>query len=130
MIFVDTNVIVYAVGSEHPLLAPSVQFFREIRRNATPLVISSEVLQELLHVYQRVGRVSQWDDALALLYFFSVDIQTLTAEDVMNARLLHDRFPDLQARDLCYLAVSQRVGASSLKTFDRRLGLAAASLLA
>lgn len=81
-------------------------------------------------MYQRTERVSQWDDALALLHFFDVDIHTLTAEDVMNARRLHDRFPDIQARDLCYLAVSQRVGASSLKTFDRRLERASSSLLA
>ena len=28
MIFVDTNVFMYAVGKEHPLKAPTTEFFR------------------------------------------------------------------------------------------------------
>ena len=130
MIFLDTNVIVYAVGAEHPLRVHSWEFFHQIRRNPIPLVISVEVLQELLHVYQRAGRVSRWDRTRTLLDSFNVEIEPLAPEDVMNARRLHDRFPHLQARDLCYLAVSQRVGATALKTFDRDLARAADTLLA
>ena len=130
MIFLDTNVIVYAVGAEHPLRARSWEFFREIRRVPTPLIISAEVLQELLHVYQKANRIPRWDRALSLLNSFNVEIEPLAPEDVVNARLLHDRFPDLEARDLCHLAVAQRVGAPDLKTFDRRLEQAAAAVLA
>ena len=129
MIFLDSNVIIYAVGGEHPLQASTWEFFREIRRNPIPLIISAEVLQELLHVFAATRRVSQWDDALALLDAFAVEIHQLMPEDVISARRLYDRFPQLQARDLCHLAVCQRVGASSIKTFDNNLEQAATSLL-
>ncbi|MDE2803394.1 MAG: PIN domain-containing protein [Chloroflexota bacterium] len=130
MIFLDTNVIIYAVGRLHPLRERSWQFFREIRRNPAPLVTSAEVLQELLHVYASTRRMHRWDRALSLLTVFDVEILPLAPEDVIAARRLYDRFTHLRARDLCHLAFCQRVGATSLETFDRELARAAAEILA
>ena len=48
MIFVDTNVFVYAVGGHHPLKRRAVEFFEQARSNNTLLFSSAEVLQELL----------------------------------------------------------------------------------
>ena len=129
MIFLDTNVLIYAVGDPHPLQAVARQFFREIRAVPQPLIINAEVLQELLHVFRAKDRVYRWEAVLELLDFLSVEVLPLAPEDVLNARRLYDRFPHLEARDLCHLAFCQRVGASSLKTFDNNLD-EAASLLA
>ena len=51
MIFVDSNVFIYAVGRAHPLKKEAQGFFLEAKREETRLVTSAEVLQELLHVY-------------------------------------------------------------------------------
>ena len=56
MIFVDTNVAMYAVGRPHPLQRQAHAFFDECQRNGTPLFTSAEVLQELAHAYLRVNR--------------------------------------------------------------------------
>ncbi|OGU20450.1 MAG: hypothetical protein A3K13_08350 [Gemmatimonadetes bacterium RIFCSPLOWO2_12_FULL_68_9] len=49
MIFVDTNVLMYAVGGDHPLREDARFFFEEALERRERLVTSAEVLQELLH---------------------------------------------------------------------------------
>ena len=56
MIFVDTNVFMYAVGRPHELQTPAQDFFVEANRSGTPLFTSAEVMQELAHVYLPTGR--------------------------------------------------------------------------
>ncbi len=56
MIFVDTNVFMYAVGRQHPLRDTAREFFAESIRNETPLCTSAEVIQELAHAYLPVAR--------------------------------------------------------------------------
>ena len=119
MIFVDTNVFMYAVGRPHPLRQPARTFFAERNRDHVPLVTSAEVVQELAHAYLEVGRATVLDAALALIERCEVDIWPLTYEDVTLARQLHERFPGLGARDLCHLASCRRRGVGDIKTFDR-----------
>ena len=63
MIFVDTNVFMYAVGRDHPLRKEARSFFLESLESGEALVTSTEVLQELLHAYIPVGRIETLDAA-------------------------------------------------------------------
>ena len=121
VIFIDTNVFVYAVGRPHPLKEPARRFFIEANQNRTPLFTSSEVLQELAHVFLSVGRLNDFDAAMDLIAIFEVQVWPLEEEDVILARQLYERYSDLGARDLCHLASCQRRGVSHIETFDRRL---------
>ena len=121
MIFVDTNVFMYAVGRPHPLRGPAREFFVESTQNRTPLCTSAEVLQELAHAYLPVGRLRTLDAAMSLIVRSRVDVWPLEAEDVTLARQLHERHPALGARDLCHLASCRRRGVRELKTFDQAL---------
>jgi uncharacterized protein len=66
VIFVDTNVFMYAVGRPHPLREPAREALREAVRGSLPLATSAEVLQEMLHAYLPVGRLAALDAALRL----------------------------------------------------------------
>ena len=121
VIFIDTNVFVYAVGRPHPNKEPARKFFIEANQNRTLLFTSAEVLQELAHVFLSVGRSDDFDAAMDLAAIFEVQVWPLEEEDVISARQLHERYPDLGARDLCHLASCQRRGVSHIETFDRRL---------
>lgn len=123
MIFVDTNVFMYAVGREHPLREEARAVFTDAAA-ATSLVTSAEVLQELMHAYLPVGRTETLDAALDLARSRMATIWAVEAEDVELARSLAVRHSGLGARDLLHLACMMRRGASGLRTFDR--GLAAA----
>ncbi len=124
MIFVDTNVIMYAVGREHPLRAEAQAFFEQSLASNEALVTSAEVLQELLHAYVGVGRLETLDAALSLVRARIPSVWSLEAEDVDLARLLVERHPGLGARDLLHIASCSRRDVTRIRTFDR--GLAAA----
>ena len=125
MIFVDTNVFMYAVGKSHPLKSRARHFFDDSLLNSRPLCTSAEVLQELLHVYLPVRKYDMLEDALALIDQTNVQIWPLEEADVILARQLHSAHPTLAARDLCHLASCQRRGVQEIMTFDEALGAAA-----
>lgn len=124
MIFVDTNVFMYAVGREHPLREEAREFFVSALEAGDVLVGSAETLQELLHAYLPVGREGTLDRALSLARGRLAQLWPVEVEDVFLARTLVDRHPGLGARDLLHLASCHRRGVTRIKTFDR--GLAAA----
>ena len=121
MIFVDTNVFMYAVGRPHALQATAQRFFVEANRSGTPLCTSAEVMQELAHVYLPTGRLQTFDATLGLMASAAVEVWPLEEADVALARQLHEQYPSLQARDLCHLASCRRRGVREIKTFDQAL---------
>ncbi len=121
MIFVDSNVFMYAVGRPHPLKTEGQAFFIEASQKGKRLVTSAEVLQELLHVYLPVGRLDTLDAALELATSGTDRILPITAEVVLHARNLINTHPGLSARDLLHLSVCQINNIQELKTFDRNL---------
>jgi uncharacterized protein len=121
LIFVDTNVFMYAVGREHPLRAPAQKFFLNSRRRESHLVISAEVLQELMHAYLPVNRISTLDAALELVARTVSEVWPLEPEDITFARALIRDHGTIGARDLLYLACCRRRGVERIKTFDKSL---------
>lgn len=124
MIFVDTNVVMYAVGRSHSLREPARRVFREAAREQQPLVTSAEVLQELLHAYLPVGRFAALDAALALVEGAVREIWPVDAADVRLARRLAGEHRNLGARDLIHLAACRRRGVREIRTFDHHLAKA------
>jgi predicted nucleic acid-binding protein len=124
VIFVDTNVIMYAVGGEHPLRREARAFFESALARRERLATSAEVLQELLHAYLPVNRLATLDAALTLAESQVADVWPVEADDVRFARALVVRHAGLGARDLLHLACCKRREVGDIKTFDR--GLAAA----
>ena len=125
MIFVDTNVIMYAVGRPHPLREQARAFFEEsVGAGRDELCTSAEVLQELLHAYIPVGRWETLDNALTLAGSCIARVHPVEAEDVRAARVLADANPQLGARDILHLAVCHRHAVAEIKTFDRALAAA------
>ncbi|MXX74559.1 MAG: type II toxin-antitoxin system VapC family toxin [Holophagales bacterium] len=124
MIFVDTNVLMYTVGGDHPLGAEARRFMDESLAQGTPLVTSAEVLQELLHVYLRADRPTTLAHAFELVGHCMDDVWPVEGADVALAHDLSSVHAGLEARDLVHLACCRRRKASGLKTFDRALAAA------
>jgi predicted nucleic acid-binding protein len=124
VIFVDTNVFMYAVGREHPLRERARRFFLRLVEHKEPSATSAEVMQELVHAYLPAGRLETLDAALLLVESSVVEIWPIEAEDVRTARLLIARYPELGSRDLIHLACCRRRNATSIQTFDRALAKA------
>jgi len=124
MIFVDTNVIMYAVGRGHPLREEARSFWLKHAGSGEVVVSSAEVLQELLHAYLPVGRLETLDAALTLARSRLGAIWSIEPEDVELARSLVERHPGLGARDLLHVACCMRRDVDRVKTFDRALASA------
>ena len=123
MIFVDTNVFMYAVGRPHPLRAEAQRFFEQSIEDGSLLATSAEVLQELFHAYLPVGRLATLDAALTLISA-RASVWPLEKQDVELARSFVRRHAGLGARDLIHLASCRRRGVHEVKTFDRALAAA------
>lgn len=121
MIFVDTNVFMYAVGGAHPLRSEARTFLEEAVDGGRALVTSAEVLQELLHAYLPVGRDEALDHAMELVHGVVREIWAVDADDIRLAHLLAAEHPGLGARDLVHLACCTRRDVTGVKTFDRAL---------
>ncbi|MEJ2501866.1 MAG: type II toxin-antitoxin system VapC family toxin [Gemmatimonadota bacterium] len=124
MIFVDTNVFMYAVGREHPLREEAQAFFLGHVDSGEGLVTSAEVLQELLHAYLPVGRTDTLDAALTLARERTTQVWSIDSDDVVTARDLVASHPALGARDLLHLACCTRRGVQRVQTYDRALAAA------
>ena len=125
MIFVDTNVIMYAVGRAHPLREPAREFFILSSRKQEPLYTSAEVMQELVYCYLSTNRKHTLEAAMSFIVKAEIEVWPLESADVYLACQLHEQYPALSARDLCHLASCQRRGIDRIKTFDQ--GFAAAT---
>ena len=128
MIFVDTSVLMYAVGRDHPLRPTARRFFAEATTDQQPLATSSEVLQELAHAYLPVERTQALAAALRIVERTGMEVWPLERDDVILSIDLAARHPALGARDLCHLASCQRRGVTRIRTYDRALKAAAESL--
>lgn len=127
MIFIDTNVFMFAVGREHPLKAKARSFFQESIANESVLATSAEVLQELLHAYLPVDRLGTLDLALDLVRRSVATVWTVESADVLLARDLAETHRGLGARDLLHLACCVRRDVTEVQSFDRALSAAFAS---
>ena len=124
MIFVDSNVFVYAVGRPHPLREEAQNFFIRAHEEGKSLVTSAEVLQELIHIYLPVGRMETLDAAFELATRGVDRVIPIDSDTVVYARDLISGNPSLTARDLLHLSVCQLHSVHELMTFDRNLASA------
>ncbi len=124
MIFVDTNVFAYAIGTPHPLRGEARVFFKEHGTASMNLCTSAEVIQELLHLYRPVDRLEEMRHALEMIADAGITVWPLEYEDAALAATLATQHPTLSARDLCHFASCQRRGITQIKTYDRALATA------
>lgn len=130
MNFIDANVFLYAVGNDPAAREQAYEVFHAAERDGRPLCTSAGALEEVCYVLWREGNGRLISAVLRLVDEFAVQVWPLEMEDVQQAIAIHDRFSSLDTMDLCQLASCLRRNATALKTFDRRLEQAAASLLA
>lgn len=116
MIVVDTTVLVYAVGTEHPLKEPCRTL---ISTRMDALTTTAGVLQEFVHMRSRRRSRS---DAVALasayLKLFSplLDVPEPAVHDALE---LLEKHQDLGAFDALLAATARMAGCQALVTADR-----------
>jgi predicted nucleic acid-binding protein len=122
MIFIDTNVPIYAAGGPHTYKEPCLQVLWLAAERPEDFLTDAEVLQELLHRYLALHR---WDQGRGVFNEFAHlmrgRVEALLLGDVEAAAGLAEQHPVLSARDLIHIAVMARLRITHVVSADRGL---------
>jgi len=119
VIVLDTTVLVYAVGDEHPLKEPSRGLVEAIAENRVEATTTVEVIQEFVHVRaRRRGRHDAADRGRELLRLLGPLITPGDAELALGLRLFEEH-DGLGMFDAVLAATAMLSGAEALVSADR-----------
>lgn len=119
MIVLDTTVLVYAVGHDHPLQQPCRELVATVRDGRLQATTTPEVIQEFAHVRgRRRGRLDAADVAndFARLLAPLIVVDERDLKDGLSVFAGNDR---LGAFDAVLAAAAVRRGASALVSADQ-----------
>jgi hypothetical protein len=119
VIVVDTTVLVYAVGEDHPLAAPSRLLVEAIGSGSVAAATTPEVIQEFIHV--RARRRDRSDAArVGRAYAELLDPLLVVERRTLEQGLrIFERTPALGAFDSVLAAAALDSGATALVSADR-----------
>lgn len=118
-VFIDTAIIMYAAGGEHPLRDPSRRILSRIGEGELDGVISVEVIQEILHRFVTVRRSQIGETQAGEAMDFFAPVLPITHALMRRVPELMRRYPSLDARDLVHLATCIHEGISEIISPDR-----------
>jgi predicted nucleic acid-binding protein len=119
MVFLDTNIFLYAAGAEHPLRSPCQHILQMYGDGILEATTSAEIVQEVLYVLHRRGHV---DAALHLsrqILDLFPHLLSITRQEMLQACHVMSAYPNLPARDAVHVATMQRHKLSVMVSADR-----------
>jgi predicted nucleic acid-binding protein len=117
VIHLDTTILVYAAGEEHPLRAPCRRVLQAHGDGLIHATATVEVIQEFAHVYaRRRGRARAAE--LAAAYADALEPVMTTPEELRSGLDVWVRHPRLGAFDAVVAAVAISRGANALISAD------------
>jgi predicted nucleic acid-binding protein len=119
MMLVDANVLMYAVGAEHPNKSPAVAFLESVANRQLEATIDAEVLQEIIHRYRALRRWSDGQRVFVLARKLFPDVLSITGAVMDQAKRLADEYDEISARDAIHAAVVDVYRLEGICTFDR-----------
>jgi predicted nucleic acid-binding protein len=119
LIFLDSNIFLYAAGSEHPEKAPCRKLLELAAGGKLEAVTSSEVLREVLYVRLRRGSRAEALEVTRNIRDMMDEILPVTGDDVLAACDLLGKHSGLDARDAVHAAVALRNRIFTIASVDR-----------
>lgn len=122
MIFVDSNVPMYMVGTQGQQKSDAIRAVERLSQEAR-LVTDVEVLQEILHRYRAIDRPDAIQPAFDTLLDVVDGVFAIDLEDVERAKKILLARWHLAARDALHVAVMKRHGITRILSFDEDFDL-------
>ena len=119
MILVDSNVLMYASGAEHPNKFLAVRFLKSVAAGDLEATVDAEVLQEIIHRYRALHRWPQGQHVYTRARRLFPHVLPITGEVMDRAKLLADEDSAISARDAVNAAVVGAYKLEGICTFDR-----------
>ena len=118
MILIDTNILMYAAGAEHPNKAPALEILRRSANGDVQANIDAEVLQEIMHRYLLLNRWVDGKKVYELARKLFPEVLSITGDVMDRAKALADSDPTVTARDAVHAAVVGTYKLEGIYTFD------------
>ena len=118
MIFIDSNVPMYVIGTPHPHKLHSQQLLERCISDGERLVTDAEVLQEILHWYSAIARRDAIQPAFEALLGVVDEVFPIELPNVERAKGILLATEGLSARDALHLAVMERRKIQTIMSFD------------
>ncbi len=118
MIFVDSNVPMYLVGSAHPHKVDARRLLERFIADGERLVTDVEVFQEILHRFVAVKRRDAIQPTFDVLHDVVDEVFSIHDADVERAKAIVLGRRSLSARDAIHVAVMERESVQRILTFD------------
>ena len=118
MIFVDSNVPMYLVGSPHPNRDRAIQALDRMREQGEQFTTGIEVYQEILHRYVSIRRFEAVEHALQALQGITGCVLPYGLDEIRMARDIILSAPDVSARDALHVAVMHSTGITRIFSYD------------
>lgn len=118
MIFVDSNLPMYLVGSFHQHKTDSLRLIEKCFTERERLVTDAEAFQEILHRYTAIHRRDIIQPAFTALLGIVDDVFSVDLEAIQQAKEIALGLPRLSARDALHVAVMKLRGIERILSFD------------
>jgi uncharacterized protein len=119
LIFVDSNIPMYLIGSPHPHKLDAQRLVQAAIAAGEPLLTDAEVLQEICHRFVSLQRRDMIQPGFDAILGIVDDVLPVAREDAEAAKDVLLRYASLSARDAVHIAVMNRHGLNRIMTFDR-----------
>ena len=119
MIFIDSNIPMYVIGTSHPRKLDALRLLEGAISKGHRLVTDAEVLQEILHRYSAIERPAAIQPAFEVLLGIVDEVFPVELADVQRAKEILLGVKGVSARDSVHIACMQRHGVESIMSFDR-----------
>ena len=117
--FLDANVVMYAIGQDHPYKQPCVAVLKQIEAETIRVVSSAEILQEILHRYYSLRNYTAAATAFASTKKLCDKILPVLEADVDRAHRILQDLPHLGVRDAIHAATILNNGLRAIISTDK-----------
>ena len=118
MIFIDSNVPMYLIGSEHPHKIDAQRLLERCIADGERLVTDAEVFQEILHRYAAIKRKDAISPAFQAISGIVDEVFAVELRDVERAKDILLGTQRLSARDALHLAIMEQNRIETILSFD------------
>ncbi len=120
VIFLDSNIPIYAAGRQHPYREPCARIIIAVGAGDLKAVTDAEVVQEISHRDHALRRTNGPTAAEEFLSLMEGDVLPVTEADMARCLTLLRDHPFLSPRDAIHVAVILHAGVERILTTDRR----------
>ena len=118
LLFLDTNIPMYAVGSPSPYKAPCVRLLESVAKGRVDAVTDVEVFQEIIYRYHALKRPEACLDVSFYFRRCVPNVWPVLWDDIeLTLKLLH-RYKELKPRDALHGAVMLNHGITRICSAD------------